>query len=30
MHGQQENDAQIRTILDQFPNYQISISGDEL
>lgn len=30
MHQQQTNEAQIRSILDQFPNYQITISDNEL
>lgn len=30
LHEQQTNEAQIKAILDQFPNYQISISEDEL
>jgi len=30
MHEQQTNETQIKAILDQFPNYQISIREDEL
>ena len=30
MHEQQSSEAQIRSILDQFPNYRVSVSDEEL